>query len=143
MESVSQTASVAKSRLWTSRILSGIAVLFMLFDSTIHLMVISPVVDALNELGYPVSLAIALGIIELVCVVIHLVSRTSVLGAILLTGYLGGAVAANLRIGTPLFSNMLFPVYVGVLVWGGLYLRDARLRELFPIRRTGIEIGKT
>ena len=143
MESVSQTASVAKSRLWTSRILSGIAVLFMLFDSTIHLMVISPVVDAFNQLGYPVSLAIALGIIELVCVAIYLVPRTSVLGAILLTGYLGGAVAANLRIGTPLFSNMLFPVYVGVLVWGGLYLRDARLRELFPIRRTVIEIGKT
>ena len=122
-------------RSWAGIILSALPVLFVLFDGAIHLMVIPPVVQAFTQLGYPVSTSRALGVIELVCVVLYLMPRTSVLGAILLTGYLGGAVATNLRVGSPLFSNTLFPVYVGILAWGGLFLRDERVRALIPVRR--------
>ena len=122
-------------RSWAGVILSALPVLFVLFDGAIHLMVIPPVVEAFTKLGYPVSTSRALGVIELVCIVLYLIPRTSVLGAILLTGYLGGAVATNLRVGSPLFSNTLFPVYVGILAWGGLFLRDERVRALIPVRR--------
>ena len=122
-------------RSWAGVVLTVLPVLFMLFDSVIHLMVIPPVVESFTQLGYPVSTARALGVIELVCIVLYLIPRTSVLGAILLTGYLGGAVATNLRVGSPLLSNTLFPVYVGVLAWGGLFLRDERVRALIPVRR--------
>ena len=122
-------------RSWAGIILSALPVLFVLFDGAIHLMVIPPVVQAFTQLGYPVSTSRALGVIELVCIVLYLMPRTSVLGAILLTGYLGGAVATNLRVGSPLFSHTLFPVYVGVLAWGGLFLRDERVRALIPVRR--------
>jgi len=114
--------------------MSALPVLFMLFDSVIKIMVIDAVVSSFGELGYPVSLAVGIGILELVCLIVYVIPQTSVLGAILLTGYLGGAVASDLRIGTPLFSNILFPVYVGVLIWGGLYMRDTRLRALIPLR---------
>ena len=122
-------------RSWAGIILSALPVLFVLFDGAIHLMVIPPVVQAFTQLGYPVSTSRALGVIELVCIVLYLIPRTSVLGAVLLTGYLGGAVATNLRVGSPLFSHTLFPVYVGVLAWGGLFLRDERVRALIPVRR--------
>jgi len=122
-------------RSWAGVVLTVLAVLFMLFDSVIHLMVIPPVVESFTQLGYPVSTARALGVIELVCIALYLIPRTSVLGAVLLTGYLGGAVATNLRVGSPLFSHTLFPVYVGVLAWGGLFLRDERVRALIPVRR--------
>jgi len=122
-------------RSWAGIILSALPVLFVLFDGAIHLMVIPPVVQAFTQLGYPVSTSRALGVIELVCIVLYLMPRTSVLGAILLTGYLGGAVATNLRVGSPLFSNTLFPVYVGILAWGGLFLRDERVRAVIPVRR--------
>ncbi len=134
MESGTQTLPVSKKRLLAGRIISGLPVLFLLFDSVIHMMKIAPVVDAFGQLGYSVSLARPLGIIELVCVVLYVIPRTSVLGAILLTGYLGGAVATNLRVGLPLFGHVLFPVYVGVLLWGGLLLRDDRLRAVLPLR---------
>ena len=91
--------------------------------------------EAFAKLGYSISLAVPLGIIEIACILLYVIPRTSVLGAVLLTGYLGGAVATNLRTGAPLFSNVLFPVYVGVLLWGGLYLRDNALRGVFPVRR--------
>jgi hypothetical protein len=122
--------------MWTGRILSGLGALFILFDATIHLMKIGPVVEAFSQLGYPIRLAVPLGVIELVCLVLYLIPRTSVLGAILLTGYLGGAIASNLRIGTPLFSNVLFPVYLALPLWGGLYLRDAGLRAVIPVRKS-------
>jgi hypothetical protein len=134
MEITTQTAPVSKTQLWTGRIISALPILFLLFDGVIHLTRIAPVVDSFNQLGYSIGLALGLGIIELVCVVLYVVPPTSVLGAILLTGYLGGAVASNLRIGAPLFSNALFPVYVGVLLWAGLYLRSNRLRALLPLR---------
>ena len=122
-------------RSWAGIILTALPVLFLLFDSAIHLMVIPPVVESFTQLGYPVSTARALGVIELVCIALYLIPRTSVLGAVLLTGYLGGAVATNLRVGSPLFSHTLFPVYVGVLARGGLFLRDKRVRALIPVRR--------
>ena len=130
-----QPESTSKTRLWTSRILGTIAALFLLFDSVIHLMVIAPVVEAFNQLGLPVSLATGIGVIEIVCLLFYVVPPTSIFGAILLTGYLGGAIAIQLRIGAPLLSTGLFPFYVGVMVWGALYLRDGRLRALVPFRR--------
>jgi hypothetical protein len=134
MESAIQTAPVLKTRLWAGRVLSGLAVFFLLFDGIIHVMKIAPVAEAFGQLGYPVSLAVGLGILELICVAAYVTPQSSVLGAILLTGYLGGAVATHLRIGSPLFSDVLFPVYIGVLLWGGLYLREDRLRALVPLR---------
>jgi hypothetical protein len=126
---------VSKNMLWAGRIMSALAALFMVFDGTIHVMRIPPVVEAFARLGYPMSVALGLGIVEFGCIALYVIPASSVLGAILLTGYLGGAIAAQVRIGSPLFSEALFPVYVAVLVWGGLYLRDDRLRGLIPLRR--------
>jgi hypothetical protein len=125
---------VSSRRLWAGRVLSGLGVLFMIFDGTIHLMKIAPVVEGFAKLGYPVDVARPLGAIELICVLLYLIPRTSILGAILLTGYLGGAIAAQVRVGAPLFSTILFPIYIALLLWGGLYLRDDRLRGLIPLR---------
>ena len=94
----------------------------------------APAVEGMTKLGYPLSLTSVIGIVLLVCVAVFAIPRTSVLGAILLTGYLGGAVASQLRVGLPLFSNVLAPVYIGALIWGGLFLRDRRLRALSPVR---------
>jgi hypothetical protein len=119
--------------LWTGRILSGIAVLFLLFDAIGKLMKPAAVVEGTTQLGWPVSVIVPLGIIQVICLIAYLVPRTSVLGAILWTGYLGGAVATHVRIGNPLFSHILFPIYVALLLWGGLWLRDRRVRALLPI----------
>jgi hypothetical protein len=134
MESAVQTGSLSKKSLWAGRITSGLVVAFLLFDAVIHLMKPAPVVEAFAKLGFPIRLAVPLGIIELVCVLLYVVSRTSILGAILLTGYLGGAIAIQLPTGNSLFGEVLFPVYVGVILWGGIYLRDDRLRTLIPLR---------
>jgi DoxX-like protein len=134
VQSASQTAPVSKKRLWAGRILSGIAVLFLLFDGVIKVMVIPPVVESMARLGWPVGLAPGLGILEVLLIVVYLIPRTSILGAILLTGYLGGAVATHVRVGDPLFTHTLFPIYVAVLLWGGLFLRDARVRTLITPR---------
>lgn len=127
-------ATVSNKSIWSGRILSALVVLFMLFDAVLHLLKPAPVVQAFAELGYPLRLSLALGIIELLCVALYMFPHTSVLGAILLTGYLGGAVATQLRVGNPLFSQALFPIYVGILCWAGLYLREDRLRALMPWR---------
>ena len=134
MESVTASMGGSDKRMWAGRIISALPVLFLLFDAVIHIIRIGPVDKAFADLGYAASLAVPLGIIELICLILYVIPRTSVLGAVLLTGYLGGAVATNLRVGAPLFSNVLFPVYVGVLLWAGLYLRDNRLRAVFPVR---------
>ena len=118
---------ISRSKLWTGRVLTVIVVLFLIFDATIHLLVITPVVDSFNQLGIPVNLAVTIGVVELTCLILYVIPRTSVLGAVLLTGYLGGAIAIQLRIGAPLFSTSLFPVYLGVLMWGSLVLRERRL----------------
>jgi hypothetical protein len=129
-----QTAGASKKRLWAGRIMSGIVVLFLVFDATIKLMVIDPVVKGMAELGYPLPLAPVIGTILLICTAVYVIPRTAPLGAMLLTGYLGGAVASQLRIGKPLLGYTLFPIYVAVLLWGGLYLRESRVRALFAPR---------
>lgn len=136
MQSGTQAAPVSKTQLWVGRIISALVVAFLLFDGVIHILTIQPVVESFAQLGYPVSLAVGLGILELVCIALYVIPQTSILGAILLTGYLGGAVSAQVRIEAPLFTNALFPVYVGLMVWGGLYLRDYGLRALIPLRRS-------
>ena len=114
--------------------MSTLPALFLLLDGVMKLMKPEFVVKATVQLGYPESVIFPLGIIVLVCVILYVIPRTAVLGAILLTGYLGGAVATHVRVGDPLFSHTLFPVYFAILVWGGLYLREERLRALIPLR---------
>jgi hypothetical protein len=128
-----QSAPVAKKQLWTGRIMSALPALFLLVDGGMKLVKPAPVVEATVRLGYRESVIVGLGIVLLVCTVLYLVPRTSILGAILLTGYLGGAVATHVRVGDDLFS-IFFPVILGVLLWGGLFLRDDRLRALLPWR---------
>ncbi|MEP7226186.1 MAG: DoxX family protein [Gemmatimonadales bacterium] len=135
MQSGTATAPVSKRGLRAGEILSGIAVLFLLFDSIIKVMVIAPVAQSFSQLGYPVSVARGIGLLQLVCLAVYVVPRTSILGAILLTGYLGGAVATHVRVGSPLFTHVLFPIYVAALLWGGLFLRDERVRALIAPRR--------
>jgi hypothetical protein len=134
MELVSPISGTA---LWGGRILSGLVVLFMLFDGGIKLVPLDVVIEATSQLGYPPStnLARTLGVLGLACTALYAIPRTAVLGAILLTGYLGGTVASHLRVGSPVFSHLLFGVYLGLMVWGGLFLRDARVRALIPFRQ--------
>jgi hypothetical protein len=136
MQATALAVQTSSKALWTGRILSGLVVLFLLVDAGFKLIkpLPAPAVQAFGQLGYPVGLAAGIGILLLACVALYAVPRTSVLGAILLTGYLGGAVASHVRVGDPWFSHALFPVYIGLLVWGGLYLRDQRLRALIPLR---------
>jgi hypothetical protein len=130
----SWTVPSSKKRLWTGRALGTLAVLFFAFDTVSKLLQLAPAMEATTQLGYPASTVLGIGLIELVCVVAYVVPRTSVLGAILLTGYLGGAIATHVRVESPLFSHTLFPIYIAVLVWGGLFLRDNRLRALAALR---------
>ena len=128
-------AGASKRRLWAGRILSGLAVAFLAFDCTIKLLQLTPAVESTVQLGYPASVIVPLGVIQLVCLALYLIPRTAVLGAILWTGYLGGAIATHVRLGNPLFTHVLFPIYLAILIWGGLYLRDDRLRAIFPLRQ--------
>lgn len=129
------TASTATARtpraVWAGRTLSTIAVLFLTFDLIVKLLLFPQASDATVQLGYPAGVVRPLGILQLVLLVLYLVPRTSLIGAVLWTGYLGGAVATHVRLGNPLFTHVLFPVYVGALLWGGLWLRDRRARSLF------------
>jgi len=117
------------------RVLSGLAIVFLAFDTAGKVLVLAPVVEGTVGLGYPVSAIRGIGLLQLVCLALYLVPRTSMLGAILLTGYLGGAVATHVRVGNPLLTHILFPTYVAALAWGGLWLRELRLRPLVPVRR--------
>jgi hypothetical protein len=128
-------AVVSRRARICATVLGGIAVLFLLLDGAMKLAVSAPVSESMQQLGWPVSLAATIGVIELACLALYVLPRTSVLGALLLTGYLGGAVATHLRIGSPLPTHTLFPIYVALLLWGALWLRDARLRALVPFRR--------
>jgi hypothetical protein len=129
--------STSNSARWTGYVMSGLVILFLLFDGGIKLVPLEIVTETSAQIGLPASVAFArmLGILTLIGVVLYAVPQTAVLGAILLTGYMGGAIATHLRIGSPLFSHVLFGFYLGVLIWGGLYLRDPRLRQLIPFRR--------
>ena len=117
-------------RTRTGLALTTIAVLFLLFDSTGKLLRVAPVVEGTAQLGYPDEIIRTLGVILALCVLTYVNPRTAVLGAVLLTGYLGGAVATHARVGSPLLTHVLFPIYVAVFIWGGLALRDERVRRL-------------
>lgn len=126
---------ISRSALWTGRVLSGLVIVFLVFDGVIKLIPLDVVIETSKQLGIPTDLAFTLGVLTLVCVILYAIPQTSVLGAVLLTGYLGGAMYVHLRAGSPLFSHTLFGVYLGLMIWGGLYLRDERLRLIFPWRR--------
>ena len=130
MPSDIQTASTSKKMLWVSYIMSAIPVLMLIMSGVMKLLKPTAVVEGFTHLGWPENLALALAIVELACTVLYVIPRTSVLGAILLTGYLGGAIATHVRIG----EQFIGPVLFGVLIWGGLWIRDARLRALIPLR---------
>ena len=127
----SQTAPVSTKLLWAGRIVSALPVLGLLLSATMKLVKAAPVMEGFAKFGYPDSVILPLGIVELTCTVLYVIPQTSVLGAILLTGYLGGATATHVRVGETFYA----PVILGVLVWLGLFLRDARLRVLIPLRR--------
>ena len=133
MQSLTQAGPVSKGRLWTGRIISAVVVLFLLFDSITKVLKVRAVIEASAQLGYPANTIFTIGIILLVCTMFYIIPQTAVLGAILLTGYLGGAVAANLRIGTSMF-NTLFPIVFAALAWTGIFLRESRLGALIPFR---------
>jgi hypothetical protein len=132
MQSATQLASTSKAGLWAGRIISTLVVLFLLFDAGIKLLNLGPAVEGTVKLGYPASVVVPLGMVLLACVLLYVIPRTAILGAILLTGFLGGATATNVRVQNPW---ILFPVGIGVLAWGGLYLRDEHLRSLIPLRK--------
>ena len=127
---------ISRGALWTGRIMSGLVILFLLFDGAIKLVPLDIVTETSAQLGLPATVAMArtLGILTIVSTLLYAIPRTAVLGAILLTGYLGGAIATHLRVESPLFSHTLFGLYLGLLVWGGLFLRDLRLRALILLR---------
>jgi hypothetical protein len=137
MSDIAETVPVSRSARLLGRILSGLVIVFLLFDGAIKLVPWPVVTDTMDKMGYgsSESLARSLGIITVVCTVLYSVPPTSILGAILLTGYLGGAIASHLRIGSPLFSHTLFGLYIGLMLWGGLWLRDRNLRTLLPFHR--------
>jgi hypothetical protein len=134
MQTATQHDTISRTAFWSGRIISGLVTAFMIFDGTIHIMKPAPVVQGFAQLGFPIRLAVPLGIVSLTCALLYAIPQTSILGAILLTGYLGGAVAVQVPTQNPFFGEVIFPVYIGIFLWGGIYLRDERLRKLIPFR---------
>jgi DoxX-like protein len=128
---LSESDGTKRGALWAGRVLSGLAVVFLLFDASLKLFQLPLALEATTQLGYAQSVVWTLGLIELLCLIVYLLPRTSAVGAVLWTGYLGGAVATHVRVGSPLFSHTLFPIYVAAVLWSGLWLRDQRLRRSF------------
>ncbi len=128
--------TISNGAIWTGRVLSGLAIVFLLFDGAIKLVPLDIVITTSQQLGIPTELARTLGVLTLACAILYAIPRTSVLGAILLTAYMGGAIYTHVRAGSPLFTHTLFGVYLAMLIWGGLYLRDERVRALIPFQRT-------
>lgn len=127
---------ISKSRLWTGRVMSIFVILFLVFDGVMKFIKPEVVVQTtVNELGYAEHHILLMGFLVLIPTLLYAIPRTSILGAVLLTGYFGGAIATHLRIDNPLFSHTLFPVYFGILMWGGIWLRDERLRAIFPVKK--------
>jgi len=137
MQTIVETAPQSNVTLWAGRIVTGLVIAFMIFDVGIKLIEMDVVRDNMLRLGYPLSLAggFQIGVLEAVCLILYIIPRTSVLGAILLTGVMGRCHRSHLRVGDPLPSHTLFGVYLGLLIWGGIYLRNPRLRELIPVQR--------
>jgi hypothetical protein len=130
-----QTASVSRKMLWTGRVISALPILMLLFAGSMKLMKSAGVLQGFVQYGYPDHLIVVIGILEVACTVVYLIPRLSVLGAVLMTAFLGGATASNVRIGNPAWA---VTVVLGILVWAGLYLRDARVRALIPLRKTSL-----
>ena len=135
MSSQLDTPSVSAAALWSGRALSALLILFLLFDGAIKLVPLEIVTQTSLQLGIPTQLARLLGVLTLAGTLLYAFPRTSVLGAILLTGYFGGAIYVHVRADSPLFSHTLFGVYLGIIMWGGLWLRDPAVRALIPFRR--------
>jgi hypothetical protein len=129
--SASRPATSSNKAIWTGRVLSGLAAAFLLFDAGLKISGLPEAVQGTTELGYQASVLLPLGILQLALLALYLIPRTAIIGAVLWTGYLGGAIATHVRVGNPLFSHILFPVYVAIPLWGGLRLRDARVRNLY------------
>lgn len=127
---------ISKGSLWAGRVITALVVLLLFLDGVTKAMKVAAVIAASAQLGFTANQIVAIGVTLLVCTALYAIPATSILGAILLTGYLGGAVVTNLRAGSPLFSIVLAPAYFGVFVWAGLYLRDDRLRALIPMRNS-------
>jgi hypothetical protein len=134
MQSGLEWSVVSKKALWIGRILSGLGAAFLLTDGAMKLFKPPIVTETCARLGIPESEIVGIGILLLICTGIYLIPRTSIFGAILLTGYLGGAVATHVRVGDPPFSHILFPAYIAAFLWVGLYLREGRLRDLVPLK---------
>jgi DoxX-like family len=130
------TNQISRTRLWTGRVLTGLVGAFCIMDGAMKLAKPAFVVQATKQLGYPESTIVGIGVALLVCTLLYLIPRTSILGAVLLTGYLGGAVATNVRAEQPLF-NIVFPVIFACMAWGGLWLRESWLKELLPVKTRG------
>jgi hypothetical protein len=134
MHPETQQVEMSRTQLWSARVMSALVVLFLLFDSALHLAKPPPVAEAFAKLGYPLSASVGIGLAELLCLAAYVIPQTAVLGGVLLTGLLGGAIATQVRAGNPAFEAYVFPTLLGVLLWGGVWLRDRRLRALFPVR---------
>lgn len=135
MQTAAEYAPASNGAIWTGRVVSGLVIAFLLVDGAMKLVPLQVVVETSEQLSIPGHLARTLGVLTILCTVLYAIPRTAVLGAILLTGYLGGAMAIHLRVGSPLLTHLLFGLYLGLMVWGGLYLRDRRLRALIPLAR--------
>jgi hypothetical protein len=131
---IAQAAVQSGALSWTGRAMSAVVLFFLLFDGGIKLLALPVVGQTLSQLGYAPALAQPLGVLTLACAFLYAVPRTSILGAILLTGLFGGAIATHLRVGSPVATHLLFGLYLGLLTWGGLFLRDRRLRELLGFK---------
>ena len=125
--------TISRSQLWTARVLTAFAVLFLVFDASMKLLQLAPAIQGTTELGFPAGSVFGIGLLELACIALYVIPRSSFVGAVLLTGYFGGAIASQVRVGNPLLSHVLFPTYVAAMIWAGLYLRDGRLRALVLI----------
>lgn len=135
VESAVYVARASRKGYWAGWVVSGLVTLFLTFDAVLKFTHIPAVSEAFAKLGFPASLAVPIGVLLLACTALYAIPRTAVLGAVLLTGYLGGAISIHLRVGDPLFSYVLVPAYFGALLWGGIFLREPRLRELLPLRK--------
>lgn len=138
MNTTHTATPISKPARWAGRALSGLVVLFLTMDAVMKLLSLPQVAEAAGPLGWKPEAMLTLGAVLLLCTVLYVVPRTALLGAVLLTAYLGGTVATHARVGSPLFTHTLFGVYLGLMLWAGLYLRDARLHSLAPWRSSSV-----
>jgi hypothetical protein len=133
-KTMTTTGPISKSKLWTSRTMSALVILFMLFDSLGKFFKPEPVLEGTLELGFSEHHLVTIGMLGLISTLLYAIPRTTVLGAVILTGYFGGAIATHVRLDNPLFTHILFPVYLAILVWGGIWLRNEKVRKVVPLQ---------